>query len=384
MKIIHFSRDYTTHDHRFLSKMVETGEEIFFLQLERGAQQYEDRPVPEGVTRITWRGGQGPVHRRDAPRLIADLKRVIRRVKPDLIQAGPVQRGAFLTALAGYRPLITMSWGYDLLHDVHRGPGWEWATRYTLKRSAAFVGDCETIRKLAQAYGMPAERIMTFPWGANIRKFQPHPAGGEPGSEDPYIINIRERKGWGPEIFVLLSTRSWAEIYGVDELVQAFARLAGKHPELRLLMLGSGPLAGKIHSIIHSSGLGDRVHFPGQINQRQLPAYYRAADLYISTSHSDGTSISLLEALASGTPVLLTDIPGNREWVTQEGELGWTYPDGDVNALERGIQHALENRDKLAVMGSAARSRAEERGDWEKNFPKLLEAWRIAQGKDSH
>lgn len=382
-RIIHFSRDYTSHDHRFLAKMVETGNEIFFLRLENAGQPYEDRPLPSGVTLIPWAGGQTPATRGDGPRLLSSLKQVIRRYRPDLIQAGPIQRAAFLTALAGYKNLVTMSWGYDLLVDVNKGKTWQWATRYTLNRSAAFVGDCNTIRTLAIQYGMNPDKIVTFPWGANIQKFTPISNLHSP---------LRERKGWGPETFVLLSTRSWSELYGVEDLARAFVNAARQQPELRLLMLGSGPLSAKIKSIIHNAGLINRVHFPGHVNQNDLPDYYRAADLYVSTSHSDGTSISLLEALASGLPVLLSDIPGNREWVASPspqpsplpsvrrgagGEVGWLFRAGDPADLERAILHALEHRDQLPAMGAAARQLAEDRGDWDKNFPHLLQAWEL-------
>jgi glycosyltransferase involved in cell wall biosynthesis len=380
MRIIHFARDYTTHDHRFLAKMVETGHEIFFLRLEDGGQPLEDRPVPAGVTLIPWAGGAAPVTWRDAPRLVADLKRVIRALQPDLIQAGPVQRCAFLTALAGFRNLVSMSWGYDLLMDVNNGKAWQWATRYTLRRSAAFVGDCETIRGIAQTCGMRPDKIVTFPWGADIQKFSPISNLQSPITN--YQSPLRLRKGWNADCFVLLSTRGWTEMYGVTDLVTAFVRLAPEFPELRLFMLGGGPLAGRIHAAIQRAGLIDRVHFPGQINQRDLPDYYRAADLYISTSHSDGTSISLLEALASGTPVLLSDIPGNREWVGQDSPAGWLFPAGDARGLEQAIRHALTQRDQLPRMGASARRLAEERGDWDKNFPHLLEAWQMASSQD--
>jgi len=145
-----------------------------------------------------------------------------------------------------------------------------------------------------------------------------------------------------------------------------------------LLMLGNGPLAPKIRRIFINARVQDQVHFPGLINQNDLPNYYRAADLYISTSHSDGTSISLLEALASGKPVLLTDIPGNQEWVTQPGEVGWLFNDGDVDALREGILRALDQREQLSAMGVAARQLAEARANWENNFPKLFDAYRLA------
>jgi glycosyltransferase involved in cell wall biosynthesis len=263
-----------------------------------------------------------------------------------------------------------MSWGYDLLMDVNNGPSWEWATRYVLKRSDAMVGDCGTIRNLAVNYGMAPERIVTFPWGANIQKYTP--------AEVKWRSPIRNRLGWGEEKFVLLSTRSWSEIYGVDDLAEAFVQAARKHPELRLLMLGNGPLAPTVKQIFKQGGVDSLVHFPGQTSQEQLPDYYRAADLYISTSHSDGTSISMLEALASGTPVLLTDIPGNKEWVDPPGEIGWLFGDGDVGSLLNGILKAFENRQELPTMGLSARQIAEARANWETNFPQLFEAYKIA------
>jgi glycosyltransferase involved in cell wall biosynthesis len=370
MRILYFSRDYNTHDHRFLSALAGTEHEIGFLRLERSGHQLESRPIPREVQQIHWAGGQEPARLQDGLRLVWSLKQVIRTFKPDLIQTGPVQRAAFLTALAGFHPLVTMSWGYDLLVDVNRNRAWEWATRYTLKRSDALVCDCDTIRNLAIEYGMAPERIVSFPWGANIQKYTP--------AEVKWRSPIRERLGWGDDIFVILSTRSWSEIYGVDNLAEAFVQAARVRPEMRLLMLGNGPLAPKIRGIFSRGRVDGHVHFPGQIPQERLPDYYRAADLYVSTSHSDGTSISLLEALASGTPVLLTDIPGNQEWIESPGEIGWLFRDGDVGSLLEGILYALDHRSQLDDMGRAARRTAESRGDWLKNFPRLFEAYEIA------
>lgn len=378
MRILYFSRDYTTHDHRFLAALAQTEHEIGFLQLERRGHALDDRPLPPQIQQIPWVGGQTPARFMDGPRLLAGLKKVIRNFKPDLIQAGPIQRSAFLVALSGFRPLVTMSWGYDLLHDVHNGRAWEWATRYTLKRSAALVGDCDTIRNLAIEYGMAPERIVTFPWGANIKRFTPIPHPKTPNSQ------LRQRLGWDDEKFVLLSVRSWSPLYGVEDLARAFVKAAHQRPELRLFMLANGPLAPTIRQILQRGGVLDQVHFPGQISQDKLPEFYQAADLYISTSHSDGTSISLLEALASGTPVLLSDIPGNREWVSEEvhpehsRRVGWLFRDGDVESLTNGILHAVESRGQISAMGQAARALAESRGNWEKNFPRLFEAYEIA------
>ena len=370
MRVLYFTRDYTTHDHRFLAALARTEHEVAYLRLERGSRQLEDRSLPEGVTAIPWAGGRRPASFWDGPRLLADLRRVIQEFKPDLVQSGPLQRSAFLVALSGFRPLVSMSWGYDLLHDASRNSLWRWATQYTLTRSAIMVGDCATIRQKAISFGMPGDRIVTFPWGVDINHYSPDGSGRNQPDR-------RERLGWGAETFVLLSTRGWEPIYGVDLIARAFARLAPQRPELRLLMLGNGSLSGELRRIFRQAGVLEQVHFPGQVNQRDLPRYYRAADLYLSASHSDGTSISLLEAMACGRPALVSDIPGNREWVFQ-GENGWWFENGDVESLTQALLCAIQERRRLPQMGRAARRLAEQHANWEHNFPKLLEAYNLA------
>jgi glycosyltransferase involved in cell wall biosynthesis len=139
-------------------------------------------------------------------------------------------------------------------------------------------------------------------------------------------------------------------------------------------MLGNGSQATELRQIFTRSGLQERVFFPGQVSQVDLPRYYHMADLYISASHSDGSSISLLEAMASGKPVLVSDIPGNREWVNPP-ENGWLFSNGDENALTQGILNAITNAKELPEMGRKARKVAEARADWRQNFAEMLKVY---------
>jgi len=376
VKVLYFTRDYTTHDRRFLAALAKTDHDVAYLQLERSGHQLEDRPVPPGIEQISWAGGQTSFSWWDVPQLYKDLNRVIRDVKPDLIQSGPIQTAALLVALTGFKPLVSMSWGYDLLIDAERNAGLRWATRYTLKRSAVMVGDCETIRRKAILFGMPDERIVTFPWGVEIEHFTQQDNNGP--SEIDRKSALRDRFGWDDDIFVLLSTRSWEQIYGIEMIARAVANVARERPGVRLLMLGNGSQASLIRKVFLQAGVLEQVSFPGQISGSDLPDYYRAADLYVSASHSDGSSISLLEAMACGCPVLVSDISGNREWI-EPGVNGWWFKDGDTDDLERSLFRAVdEKRDRLPEMGKAARQLAESRADWKKNFPELRRAYSMA------
>lgn len=285
MRVLYFTRDYTPHDYRFLTSLAGEGLETFFLRLERGKRQLEDRALPPAVKQIVWRGGQALFRWRDLPAMLFELRGILRRVKPDIVHAGPIQTAAFLAALAGFHPLVSMSWGSDLLRDAHKNAGYCAITRFTLRRSTILVGDCQAVHDSAVSFGFPSGNIFTFPWGIDLKRFAP-------AAED--LLNqpsLRKRLGW-QDNFVILSLRSWEPVYGIDVLLRGFACAAKVAPELRLLMMGGGSQAGLVHQLIQQNDLADRVYLGGQISQDNLPQIYQAADLYVSASHSDGSSVS--------------------------------------------------------------------------------------------
>ena len=376
LRILYFTRDYTPHDHRFLVSLAESGNEVFFLRLERRGRQMEDRPVPPEVQQVQWRGGSAPFRWRDFPTLLLDLRRVIKEVQPDIIHAGPIQPVGFMAALSGFHPLMSVSWGSDLLKDAEKNRLYHWMTRFTLARSDMMLGDCQAVQDKAFAFGLSRERTVIFPWGIDLIRFSP--VDTLASEEERHAAQeFRSRLGW-QDNFVVLSLRSWEPIYGVDVMLRGFAQAAQEDSNLRLLMLGGGSLAPMVQRLIEENGLRDRVYLGGQVNQNDLPRMYRAADLYLSASHSDGSSVSLMEALGSGLPVLVSDIPGNREWITT-GEQGWLFPDGDDRALAELLLHAAKDTQVLAAMRQASRTCAEQRADWRKNFQKLLKAYGQAQ-----
>jgi glycosyltransferase involved in cell wall biosynthesis len=363
MRVLYFSQDYTPHDFRFLSALSETEHDIFYLPLER-IKSSESRELPRGVRLVQGWGHTEPVHVFDVPFLRRRLRQLLGEIRPDVVHAGPVQKSAFLTALAGYQPLVTMSWGSDLLMDAKRGVG-RYAARYALSRSAILVCDCKAVRDVAVNMGMPEDRVVIFPWGVDLNHFNPDQQGA-----------VRKALGWEND-FVVISTRAWEPLYGLDVLIDGFIEAARIEANLRLLLLGVGSLEHVIRSKLENAGMLDRVHFTGQVGYDALPDHYCSADLYISASYSDGSSVSLLEAMACGVPALVSDIRGNREWVTPEKE-GWWFIKGDPRSLTDGILKSLRNRNALFEMARAARQITEKRANWHENFTSLLDAYLLA------
>jgi glycosyltransferase involved in cell wall biosynthesis len=358
MKIIYFSLGYSTHDYRFLKSISEGGHEVFFVQLEGNKRQVEDRSVPPNVELVLWKGGREPFKWSNLAKLTLDFRRLTKKIKPDLIHAGPIQTCAFIAILSGFRPILTMSWGFDLMDDVHRNKWWAWVTRYTLKRSTFFTSDAKITRDMAVNYGMNPQKTVVFPWGVDLDHFKP-------STFKPANL----------QTFTLFCNRAWESRYGVDVLARAFVQVAQKNENVNLILLGGGSLGGQLRQILQSGGVLDKVIFGGQVSQTNLPDWYHRADLYISPSHVDGSSVSLMEALACGLPCLVSDIPANKEWVVDD-ENGWLFRDGDANHLAEKILSAISQREKLPEIGRSSRRVAEMRADWKKNAEALMNVYR--------
>src|SRR5688500_11235737 len=166
MRILYVSHGYTTHDRRFLAKLAEPGHELHFLQLHDDGVSYEKRELPKGVQPVGWTQDPRPITPQSCVGYMPAFDRVLRQVKPDLVQAGPIPTCAFMVALSGFRPLIAASWGSDMLVQVREDPTAAWAAQFALQRSQRFLVDSDVVREQVLAVtGAGDECFIQFPWG---------------------------------------------------------------------------------------------------------------------------------------------------------------------------------------------------------------------------
>jgi glycosyltransferase involved in cell wall biosynthesis len=373
MRILYISRSYTPHDRRFLEALARPEHEVWCVRLESGGVSYEPRPVPPGVRELA------PLSQCQAPlgtadewiRLAPRLEAVLAQVRPDVVQAGPIQQCAFLVALVGFDRLLAVSWGSDLLVDADRDEFWTWMTRYALRRSALLVTDCDAVsRKARQLTGLAEDRIVQFPWGVDLTSFHP--------GRDELALRPAE---W-ENCVTVISTRSWEPSYGVLHLLEGFRRASSVNPRLRLLLLGDGTERERVRRFIDDNRLGSVVCTMGAIAHERLPAWFRAADVYASCAYNDGSSLSLLEAMATGLPVLATSCDSNREWIAGP-ENGCLAPFAEPGAIASAlIELAAMGPAERAAIGRANRLVVEQRADWRRNAQKLLEACERLAGSE--
>jgi glycosyltransferase involved in cell wall biosynthesis len=135
---------------------------------------------------------------------------------------------------------------------------------------------------------------------------------------------------------------------------------------VKLLVIGDGPLLEYHSSLVGRFGIGNKVEFMGNVPNHLLPAILNAADVYVSTSFSDGSSASLMEAMACGLPVVVTRIPANEEWVVH-GKNGFLVKPGDSVTLAQYLITVLRDEELRSLMGKANLQVAKKRADWRVN-----------------
>jgi L-malate glycosyltransferase len=363
VRILYLTDNSTVHNQRFLEKLAAAGHEVcsWNLTATESSNAKDDISYKVRSIKSTKRVGRG-ASPREFRELLPQLRSVLEEFQPALVHAGPIQSAGYLVALSDFHPTLLMSWGSDLLADADRNPEWKQATEFALQKADAFFCDCDTVLKKANSFRpFPDSKVVRFPWGIRQGVFSPE---GPPPSHDKFNPTA------GTTTFIY--TRSYEPVYGTDTLLEGFRRARAADLSLRLLLVGNGSQSECIRSFVQMHGLSEAVLQIGPQPEEDLPMWFRAADAYISCATSDGTSISLLEAMATGLPVVVSDIPSNREWIA-EPKNGWLAAAGSADAVaEKMLRVAKLTPQERGVMSESNQHVVAERADWDKNFPRLL------------
>ncbi len=149
-----------------------------------------------------------------------------------------------------------------------------------------------------------------------------------------------------------------AAVKGVAVLLNSIADLAPKHPDLRLTLIGDGPERAGLETLSRNLGLQEQVTFAGARTQAEVAGTLKSADLFVLPSFAEGVPVVLMEAMASGLPVITTRIAGIPELV-EDGVSGHLVPPGNQDELTKSIRVLLADPDARAAMGQAGRARIE-------------------------
>jgi glycosyltransferase involved in cell wall biosynthesis len=270
---------------------------------------------------------------------------------------------AALGALRGGKlPVVLRAEGGGTAGDC----AWQQTARFGLRirqrcqQADAIVAPSDAISQELREASYKASRIVRIDNGVSI------PPPRSPNQQDAARCALAEAN-WDLKCDqgapVVVYTGRLHPDKGLADLVRAWPSIATRWPQARLWLIGEGPQREELFDLIGDLGFRYQICLPGSFDE--LDDVLAAADLFVLPSYSEGMSLSLLEAMAAGLPVVASDIPGNRALVTHERE-GLLVPPGDAGRLAAAMAQVLSSLALGVQLGAAGRNRVTEHFSLEK------------------
>jgi glycosyltransferase involved in cell wall biosynthesis len=282
------------------------------------------------------------------PRHLA-MKRLAAEIRPDIVHAHFIAKYGFHLPGLARCPAVVSAWGDDILILPPKSRLIAWYTKHVMAGSNLVYAVSRNIRDHILAdFGIPEEKVRYLPFGIDTDLFSPGPG---PGDRDRFTIEVFSNRGYFP-------------VYDNETLVRGFALAYRKNPSLRLTLKGDGPLEAEVRALVSSLGLDEVVTFRSKTSYAEVPRDYRGADIFITTSVSDGTPVSILEAMASRLPCIATAVGGIPEWIEDE-KTGLLIPPRSPERVAQAILSLATDPALRARLGVAAREKVVGNGRWE-------------------
>lgn len=208
-------------------------------------------------------------------------------------------------------------------------------------------------RYLTESVGVPPAKVSQIYNGVDTDTFRPAPAGRDPLPVEGFA---------GPDSIVVGTVGRMQPVKDQLALVEAFIQLLGTLPggrdQLRLIIVGDGPQRQRALDMLHGAGAGHLAWLPG--SRADIPALLRCMDIFVLPSLGEGISNTILEAMASGLPVVASRVGGNPELVEEKGS-GELFPAGDRAVLAEILQSLVNSAEKRRQYGQRGRQLAEQK-----------------------
>lgn len=351
MRIAYLSIGGHIHTERWLSYFVGRGHDVHLITT---------NPVPiEGVTLhelktgIPWK----PLHYGVG---IFHLRHILSRIEPDLLHTHFLQGFGYWSIFAGMRPLVITVWGDDVYKAPHMSRLRNWLSRLALAKADAITGDSEDILDEVERLGAEREKLHLVMWGVDFERFRP-------------IDGNAFRREWRipDDAPLVLSTRSFSrDYYNIDVILEMVPRLVERVPGAVVVFAAYDGEGTDLIRRAAELGVEDSVRFTGRIGHDILPLAHGAADVFLTVPSLDATSVSLLEAMACGNAIIASDLPSNREWIT-DGVNGFIVAPRDVAALADRTVYLLGDPQLRRRFGERCIAIALARAGYEENLSRV-------------
>ena len=267
---------------------------------------------------------------------------------PTVVVSGPLDTVTGNLVGGDYRH-VGISWATDVMVTAAQSTQHARAMSTTLQSLDLVVLDNYATENAVVALGAAPDRVCRIPWGPEGVAFSPIE---------------RSTLGLQDDAFVIVYPRSLEPHYQPEVFIDAFAGLIGKRPNARAVMVESGSMVDSVKRDLSSRGLSDHVVWLSVRSPQEFQAIIAMADAVVVTTRTDGTSVTVMDAMHHGVPVVTSLTNGSAEWIL-DGVTGWTFPVGNADALGEALESvASMSAPERALITGNARRLVEQKAGW--------------------
>jgi glycosyltransferase involved in cell wall biosynthesis len=351
VRLLFVGRTDHVHFRRWVESFPKLGHKVWAVDIEN------DRPTPIPGVRV-----RGLLTRRKRPQLHRlELRWLARIIRPDVVHAHWASYG-HLPLVAGLKPLVVTAWGSDVFLPETFSP--ETNARIDAALSGADLVTCDSqdMRTVILRRNGGKAPVEVVQWGVDTRIFRP-------GID---VADLRRELdlGSGPVVF---NPRQLDAVYNPETALQAIPGVLAAIPDARFIFkhyIQEPERVAEIRQLATDLGIAAQVRFLDSVPYEMMAKLYALADVMVSVPSSDGTPMSLLEAMASGAVPLVSDLPSLREWI-EDGVNGRMVPARNAPALTQALIDLLRDHDGRARMRAFNLELVKARADQENEMRRM-------------
>jgi len=288
------------------------------------------------------------------------IRRLLKKIQPDLLHAHYATSFGLLAVLSGFHPLVVSAWGSDVLVAPKQSIFLKLIVERVFKKADALTSDSTYMSgcMLELLKGRP-KILKTVTMGVSRDWFKSLPDSSKNELQ-------------------ILSLRGHQAIYNIDIILRSMADVLKAVPEAVLVVAGEGPETNSLQALAGSLGILENVKFVGQLPHAQVQDYLNQSAISVSVPTSDATAVSLLETMACGSFPVVSDLPANREWV-EDSVNGLIVAIRDTSDLSRALIKSLQDIPLRQNAIELNRQKIRAKAIWENNMAEMEELYRELQ-----
>jgi glycosyltransferase involved in cell wall biosynthesis len=282
---------------------------------------------------------------------VGELKTILKEFKPDILHAHYASSYGLVGALTRFTPYVISVWGSDIFEFPRKNVINKLLLKFSLSK-ANFV--CSTSVFMAnETKNYTTKQIEITPFGVNNNIFK---VLSLPKSNDITVFGV---------------VKSLSDRYGFSDLFKAFSILSIEYENIELVVVGDGECREKYEHQIQNLGIQDKVRMIGRVQNEDVPKYLNEMDIFVLPSIEDSFGVAAVEAMACGTPVIVSDAGGLQE-VVIEGETGYIVPMKNPEKLALAMEKLLIDKDLQLKFSTNGVQHVTENYDWKENANRML------------